>query len=311
MINTPHTPRDAAGWLYHYGHGWNVKYQNLLNLDAGRVGKMNGEEQDAKQLVMSFQEMDINIARQHERVHRREYVPDGELDPITLEVMGYARCAMPDHAPPLTHSFSYGDADFDAAVASYQRWQEFLTAEGYGATGTGSWPVGCDPAWPQNHSVIVQIDTSGASADQKRKLADANKYTEACEAEIGQHVRHVWDQTPTPRAHHRVTFGPLWGSTIGYSYFPTPNTCNQTVTAKIDSTFDASAIALANLKTHEYKGHSDGLGHTWGGIMNPSLVVVNPLSWVRDTSYNRKKGYFGGVPISPREVTPDDFFTGA
>lgn len=314
MIATPHTPADVASWLYQFGHGWNTKYQNLLNLDAGRVGKMQGDEKDAKQLIMSFQEMDINVPLLHQLTHHGEvFVADGELDPITLQVMSFPRCAMPDHAPPPNASFSFEHTDLEAAVASYQLFEDAkahgeLAGTSFGATGSGSWPVGCDPEWPDNHSTVVEVITRGASSEQRQKFVDGLPQIAAAEAEIGQHVRFVVDK-PISNPQHRVTFGPLPGNTIGYAYFPTPGQCRQIVKAVIDSTFNASIIALLNLGGHEFKGHSDGLPHTRGGIMNPSLVIVNPFSWIRDTSFSRKKAYFGGVAISPREVTPDDFNT--
>lgn len=291
----PNTMSEALQWLHRFGHNYNKQYQNSFGIDETSVKKMLGTESDAKDMIKSFQESDLNVALEFERRNRREHEPDGELDPVTMAVMEFPRCAMPDFAPPPGARFSTGDTDLDGAIASQQIWGE--EQERIGATGTGSWPVGCDPQFPNVHSVVVQMDTSGASAAQKEKLQEILKFTIACEAEIGQHVRVVLDQAVTPRAHHKVTYGPIPGSTIGFAYFPTPNSCNQTVTAKIDSTFNVSAITAANLHTHEWKGHSDGLNHTRGGIMNPSIITFDPLSWLKDNSFPVKKRYFGGEPL--------------
>lgn len=292
----PKTVKAQLGWLYRYGHTFNPEYQELFNADSASIKKMTGKERDAEDMILSFQQSDLNIAIEYERRFKRVFEPSGQLDPATAAVMEFPRCAMPDFAPPPHARFSTGDKELDEAIASQQIWQEH-GPKGAGATGSGSWPVGCDPQFPNVHSVVVQMDTSGASTAQKAKLEEILKYVIACEAEIGQHVRVVLDQSVTPRAHHKVTYGPIPGSTIGFAYFPTPNTCNQTVSAKIDSTYNVSAITLANLHTHEWKGHSDGLNHTRGGIMNPSIITYNPLSWLKDNSFPIKKRYFGGEPL--------------
>jgi hypothetical protein len=102
-----------------------------------------------------------------------------------------------------------------------------------------------------------------------------------------------------------VRYESIAGSVIGYAYFPTPDTCRQTVQARIDNTFNASLATMAELLTHEYKGHSDGLEHTNGGIMNPS--IGNPTSratWIGDPSFGWKRRYFGGSPLPTGPVDP-------
>jgi hypothetical protein len=84
------------------------------------------------------------------------------------------------------------------------------------------------------------------------------------------------------------------------------------VKARIDNSFNARAAVLAELLTHEYKGHSDGLQHTRGGIMNPSIGSPSTRSvWKGDPHEKTKTRYFGGVaipttPTTPTDPSPDD-----
>jgi hypothetical protein len=285
------TDKDLLVEAYQRGHAWNPDYPSLANLDLGRVQMMTGTERDAKDLIASRQASDAVMDRLVAAYHAgRKPQFDGSIGPATRELATIPRCAMPDHPPPPHASFHYDDPELQAAVESYQAFAEYVG-------GSGSWPKGCDPDYPNVHSVVTFFDDRNASTSQKNVLTEALKFTEACEAEIGQHLRHVRPPETYSKPHHHVTFGPIAGSVIGFNYFPTPNTCNQTVNGKIDSTFNASAITLANLLTHEYKGHGDGLQHTRGGIMNPSIITINPLSWLRDPSESIKRRYFGGVPI--------------
>jgi hypothetical protein len=283
---------------YKTGHAWNPAYPSLRNLDLAAVEKMNGTERDAKDLVASRQASDINADVLVYAFHSgRKIQYDGDIGPATLALVNIPRCPLPDHPPPVTASFDYGDEELNGAVRSYAEFAEYVG-------GTGSWPKGCDPDHPNVHSVVTLINAGGASASQKEKLTEVLKYVEACEAEIGQHLRHVVTPNTYSKPNHNIVFGPIPGSVIGFNYFPTPNTCNQTVQGKIDSTFGASAITLANLFTHEYKGHGDGLEHTRGGIMNPSIITINPLSWIGDPHEKTKKRYFGGVPVPTDNPPP-------
>jgi hypothetical protein len=286
---------------YLRGAAWRpgLEFQNLLNLNQASVAKMDGNEADAKLLIRSYQMADINYETLVRAYHARFPDYSGSIGPATKRLANLARCPIPDFAPPPGASFDYGDAELNAAVESYQRYAE----AGY-IGGSGSWPRGCDkdpsvdPNW---HSVVVRIDVTNASTHQKGIMSEVLKMVEQTEAEIGQHVRHV----PThSNPQHDVKFQFIAGGVIGFAYFPDPNNCNQTVTARIDNSFDARPTVLAELLTHEYKGHSDGLEHTRGGIMNPSIgSPTTRSSWIGDNHESTKRRYFGGVAIPSGPTT--------
>lgn len=274
--------------LWKTGHFWTPHEPDVQNIRQMDLTKLTLQDSVVKQAVRSFQQADINLDIVSAGLHRRLITPDGDVGPATIMIADHPyRCPMPDHAPPPGAAFDYGIPELNEAVRSYQE----------AKTGTGSWPVGCDPNRPDVHSVVVAIDISNASAHQKGIMNDVLRYVEETEAEIGQAVRHVQDGSAS-RPQHDVKFQLIAGGVIGFAYFPQPNSCNQTVTARIDNSFNASLPVLAELLTHEYKGHSDGLEHSRGGIMNPSIGSPSKrASWISDPHETTKKRYFGGEPI--------------
>lgn len=286
--------------LYEFGHFWNPANPNGLNVDHASAELLTLDDRVAKDAVASWQGFDANFDALAFIVHLRAIIADGDVGPVTAAMLQAKRCSMPDFPPPPTASFQYDNPGLQAAVESYQRYAE----SGY-VGGSGSWPKGCDPQNPNVHSVVVAIDTSAAGSSQKAIIDQVLKYVEETEAEIGQSVRHVRDGS-FPNPQHNVRFENIPGSVIGYAYFPDPNECRQTVQARIDNSFGASLPVLAELLTHEYKGHSDGLEHTRGGIMNPSIGSPSQrASWIGDTSQSAKFRYFGGVAIPTNNPPPD------
>lgn len=276
--------------LWERGHFWNPNFPSTLNVTESDLPALTLSDKVVQHAVISYQKSDCNLVPLSMVAHGRPPCADGDVGPATMQLATLKRCAMPDHAPPPNALFHYENPDVQAAVESYQQWAA--------ATGTGSWPVGCDPERKDVHSTVVNIMTGGLSSHQRTVLKEVLVLVEKCEAEMGQSVRHVLDGDPK-KAQTDVRGENIPGSVIGYCYFPIPNTCNQVVTCRIDNTFNVDVISLANLFTHEYKGHGDGLEHTNGGIMNPSLLVVDPLSWRGDRHEGTKKRYFGGEPIDP------------
>jgi hypothetical protein len=95
------------------------------------------------------------------------------------------------------------------------------------------------------------------------------------------------------------------GGVIGMNYFPSSNSCGKIPNGSMDSSYNPSDWKLhANLGCHESEGHGFGFNHTRGGVMNPSIVLVWPLTWKGDPSWSVAQRYYGGVPI-PGGPTPD------
>lgn len=276
--------------LHDTGHFWNPSNPNGFNVEPQDLRTLNVKDKVVKEAIGSWQAIDTNFDTLSFILHLRNVIADGDIGPATEIMATTARCPIPDYAPPPTARFLYEDPGLQAAVESYQRYAA--------AIGSGSWPVpGCDPTRKNvknEHSVRVGLDTSRTPASIKAYLDQALLMTRKCSAEVGLAVRYV---PISEDAEFDVRWENIPGNVIGYCYFPDPGTCNQVVTSRIDTNYDAGAIMLANLLVHEYLGHGIGLKHTRGGIMNPSILKVDPLSWIGDVSESIVRRYFGGQPV--------------
>jgi hypothetical protein len=287
--------------LWDTGHFWNLEKPDTLNVDSSSLLKLNVGHPIVQQAIQSFQQHDLNYDALYRgyRFHTRksdrhrafvESAPpfDGELDPATKALLKLPRCPMPDHTPPPGARFGYDDPGLQRAVETMQ---EF-------AAGSGSWPSsGCDPSKPGIHSIVVRIDITRCPATIKAYIDKALAEVTKAYGEIGLSVRYALDSTTPCQIAKR--FESLWGGTIGWNEFPSANTCNQTISGRLDTGYAPSNWLLwANLECHE-TGHGVGLQHTRGSIMNPSILLVDPLSWVGTPSFNTLKKYFGGVALTP------------
>lgn len=272
------------------GHAWNPDFPNLQNLDEGRVSFMNGAESDAKDLIRSRQMSDSNYDALVLAFHKRPPDFDGEIGPATEHLVEIPRCPIPDFAPPPNARFHYDDPDLQKAVESMQ---------GAAATGSGSWPAGgCDPERKGVHSMRIRINTAEAPQKVKDYLKQALDACVKCSAEMGMAKRYILD-ADSPAELTKV-FERLSGNVIGWNYFPQPNTCNR-ITGRFSNSYAPEWRLWANLEEHE-TGHGYGLQHTRGHIMNPSILLVWPLTWKGGPSEGTMRRYFGGEPV----VVPGD-----
>lgn len=304
--------------LWRYGHFWNIDKQDVLNVEEKDLSKLTISDPVVKQAIQSWQEADINydILYKSQRFTRLAKITsdphevaaqwskitppfDGELDPATQTLINLPRCGIPDHPP-------FG------MIPAPDYAKQLATA------GSGSWPApGCDPDVPathkSQHSIIVSIDVSRAPARWKDSEygIKALKAVVDCYAEMGLMVRYdIEGKVSKPQI--KKLFQTLAGSTIGWNEFPPSGTCNATISGRLDTGYVPSDYRLwANLECHE-TGHGVGLGHTRGHIMNPSIVLVWPLTWKGGPSESSMRRYFGGEPIPPLTVDPvswEDFFS--
>ena len=304
--------KALAQFLHRTGHFWRPDNPNGFNVTSDDLRKLRPNSRLLKDAVASHQAFDANYER-HPRLgalatHGRSIIPDGDVGPVTLAMMDLQRCPIPDWTPPegvgMPLFSEDPDLQLDLALAT-----QSMRAN---STGSGSWPVpGCNPNRANReheHSTRVHMDTSRATESQKRTMVEECAMVAASEAEFGQHVEFIFDSgvDPSTIAEHDVRYEPIPGGTIGYAYFNQPGTCNQTMKCRLDTDYDRTVLENAALKQHEFKGHSDGLRHTNGGRMNPSLLPPRGgiLTWKGDPHEATKRGYFGGNPISDDPGSP-------
>lgn len=278
---------------YRRGRAWgnDPEFANLRNLDEASVRKMTGAEADAKLLIRSLQLSDANydvLVLEH---HRRAPQFDGEVGPATLGLLNIPRCPLPDFPPPLGARFHYDDPDLQSAVESMQR----AAAE---PPIKGPYWRGCDPQRPDVHSLVIGIDARNAPPNWRMHQEKILEHRRACAAEIGVAVRFVVNPPSMDGLQQWQVFRGLPGSTIGLNYFPSSGSCGRIPSGSLDTGYDPSDWRLhANLGTHESEGHGFGFNHTRGGIMNPSIVLVWPLSWRNDPGWSQVTDYYPGKPL--------------
>lgn len=296
MISNPHTPAERLRWALHYGHQWCPAFPNLLNLDEGRVSLMDGSEQDAKDLIASWQLMDGNVGELVKAIHGRALIPDGDVGPASKAVMDFQRCALPDYPPPPGATFHYEDPVLQAAVERMQR-----------ATGSGSWPVGCHGT-AGIHEVKVSYDISGLSDAQKEWMPYFKEHNARAVGLMGLKIIEVpVGEFANVRFYER-SFG---GSTIGMAEFNN-GTCGDSVFCTVTRRYAPNRKMFTILGMHEF-GHTMKFQHSNRYIMNSSIMEV-PEWWVQfdfagqityqDVRYSEGKRYFGGKPIDQPPPPP-------
>ena len=274
------------------GRSWGPDYPNLLNLDEAAVAKMDGSEADAKELIRSLQQSDANYDPLVLAWHKRPPEFDGEIGPATKGLVQIPRCPLPDFPPPPGMHFAYDDPGIQAAVESMQR---------AAAMGSGSWPS-CDPERTGVNSFRVRIDPSRMPSTINGYHKQALDAVVAAYAEMGCALRYI--MAASGDCEIAKLFQSLAGSVIGWNEFPDPGTCNQTINGRLDTGYAPSDYRYwANLECHE-TGHGVGLQHTRGHIMNPSILLVWPLSWKGGPSEASMRRYFGGEPLLPPGPAP-------
>jgi len=171
------------------------------------------------------------------------------------------------------------------------------------ATGSGSWRAGCvKPEWPDNHAAIYRVDKSRMPSYLRDSFEDAWGLMAQAYANVGLAIVRR-DAGSTYNS--LVTFEPGRGW-IGLAIVGRNHTCGTRMWAKFDTRYGSSFSRdrllnqWAFLLAHEL-GHNCGLGHTRGGIMNPSLIngTFHPDQWRRsDPAFPSHKRWYGGEPLT-------------
>lgn len=275
--------------LWELGHFYNPKtYHDIKEVD---LPKLSLDDESVKDATASFQEfMADSFDKFSSEHHSRIGVADGDIGPATLDLLEMPRCGFPDYT------------------------QEDLML----ANGSGSWPVGCHPDWPNNHAFSVQVNKSsmpsflGSRTDENSVFEKAWRLQRLAYADMG--IVYVRDDNNS-RANTLVTFqrGRGW---IGLAIVPRNPKCGDRIWAKFDVRYSPRDLLnqWARLLAHEF-GHNMGMSHFRGGIMNPSIVsgVFTPTAWRGDPAERTLARWFGGDPVDlgddDNDNGSDDKFT--
>lgn len=163
-------------------------------------------------------------------------------------------------------------------------------------TGSGSWPSGCHPSWPNNHAVSYQVNKARMPGFLNDVFERSWDLCAQAYADIGMVLVR---EDSNPKANSYVTWerGNGW---IGLATVPRNPRCSARIFAKFSWGYEPRDLVnqWARLLAHEL-GHNMSMSHTRGGIMNPSIIggVFTPTAWRGDPAFNTLKRYFGGEPV--------------
>ncbi len=236
--------------------------------------------------VAKFQKFDANHQHLAQQLGLPAVVTDGQIDPVTQLVLELPRCG-------------HSDSEVSAAL------------------GTGGWK-NCHGA-ENHHNAIVLVNPNNMPNHLAPHFHEVLSRVQKAYADIGMLFRFCWTQNGQKR--DILTDDVVEGSTnidftftIGNGWIGLAivgNGSNQTCQAKIWCQYhypynpSDTVTQWTTLIKHEL-GHNCGLGHSSGGVMNPSIVNGLPPEWSEsDPSTATLKYWFSGVPVEIPGAEPD------
>lgn len=216
------------------------------------------------------------VAKHHPERASCSVAIDGMVGPATEELFSMPRCEHPDHG-----------------------------LVQMAAIGSGSWKS-CHGIG-DFHSASVKIDRTNLPSHLAPVFDEVLRRVTAAYDEIG--LRFWFDgRSPVQTELSFVNSSDGW---IGLAIVPgNALSCNANpiwlrllATYKGGNSQDAIVTQWTSLVKHEL-GHNCGLGHSSGGVMNPSIINGLPTSWVGDPSEQLLRSRFGGKPIPTDTPVP-------
>lgn len=266
---------QVVGFLSKYGYLEDSDH--LTSLDDNRL----------KSAIAAYQRMDANVERIKNEAGS-ELLADGVLGPSTLYAMTLPRCECPDVALP--------------------------------AMGSAGWK-GCHGG-ANIHKALVRVSEKNLPSFLRPEFTEVLRRVRDAYAKLGllfvfvnssNGKDYLGSERITSNANIEFSFtrGDGW---IGLAIVGNPSIqrCDSNIWCRYEYRYQPSNIVSewTTLIKHEL-GHNCGLGHSRGGVMNPSLVPGLPPEWARnDPSYSTLVRWFSGEPIdlggSPEPPTPPD-----
>ena len=195
-------------------------------------------------------------------------IADGELNPATVKLLELPRCSVSDFV----------------------------------SSGVGSWPKNCNGT---GHAITVRVSKAGMPSFLSSSFEQAWDLCAASYDNMG--LRLIREDT-NDNANILMSFERLRGSTIGLAIVGRNQTCRTSIWAKFSPTYNPKdrINQWARLLSHEL-GHNMGMGHSRGGIMNPSIVSgpYTGTQWRGDPNESILRRYFGGIPNTPPTPEPE------
>lgn len=216
------------------------------------------------------------VAKHHPERASASVSVDGVVGPATDELFSLPRCEYPDHG-----------------------------LVQMAAIGSGSWKS-CHGIG-QFHAASVKIDRTNLPGFLAPLWDEVLRRVTSAYDEMG--LRFWFDgRSPVQTELSFVKNSDGW---IGLAIVPgNALSCNSNpiwlrflATYRGGNSDEAIITQWTSLVKHEL-GHNCGLGHSSGGVMNPSIINGLPTSWKGDPSEPLLKSRFGGVPVSGVPTPP-------
>lgn len=293
------TPEEfAIRRAYETGHFWGPENPNGPNVDQADLSKLKEDNPVVKAAFRSFSRMMVrDYAVAVAKHHKRAPDFDGVRGPALTETLEVARCAVPDHAPPPGVVFQFDDPQIQEVVERMQANAQVAVP----AVGGGNWQR-CHGVG-EFHRCRIRVDRTNMPSFlqngvfekiMRERFIPANR-------EIGLDKEFV-TSGPANSVWSFVNSSDGW---IGLAIKTLGLGCGDEVWARFLSTYRPSNTERewGTLFLHE-DGHNDGLDHTNGGIMAPSIQTGLAMWRPSDPSLSRMTSWYGGVPYVPGEPPP-------
>lgn len=283
MLNT----LEQLQKLNHWGYFKHPKHPELWNITQDDLPNLDFNHRYAKTALAEFQAFDSHFDDLAQLIHHRDIQPDGVMGPVSESMFETQRCDVPDWGPGSgLHPWEGEDVEM--------------------AIGNGNWSR-CHGASDHHKAVAwiaARLSSHLAAPYQGERVIDAvllgvrNLY-----GEMG--LEWVWDWNQSTRGHQTVLEINRWpNSWLGLASVPqVGRSCSASPLFARHQNYFRSGSSAATviawwiiLIGHEL-GHNCGLGHSRGGIMNPTINLVTPATWKGDAFERIVRAMFSGNPV--------------
>lgn len=238
------------------------------------VGELTLADECVQRAVASYQDfLAVPLERLCSQHHQRAAYHDGVIGPATEALFDAPRCGHPDYGP-------------EAATLPL--------------VGTGN--------WPRCHGIgefhAATVDIKPGMPSHVAPLFDAIwERTRKCYDAIGLRLIRRDGGSGGNISFEFVTRSNGW---IGLAIVGQGQSCSGKIWCRYLATWRPSNVLSewTTLVIHEL-GHNVGLGHTRGGIMNPSLLSGLAPTWRGDPAEAQLRRWYGGVPVPDDDLLPD------
>jgi hypothetical protein len=273
------TEQEAIQRLWDLGHFANPAKADTFNVEEKDLGKLRLEDEVVRQAIASYQDfMAIDGDRLSLDHHGRPMIHDGDVGPATKDLLEIERCGNPDY------------------------YREPLPA-----VGTGGWARCHDIG--NFHAAKVKLIPSGMPSWMTQQVFRERIWPQVVAAydEIGLH----WILVDSGFSNTTLEFVSRSSGWIGLAIVGRGQGCNDEIWSRYLATYTGGSSLESKIQQwvtlikHEL-GHNSGLGHSRGGVMNPSIINGLPVSWKNDPSESQLRKWYGGEPVPGGNPLPPD-----